>query len=253
MGREMLKTPGEQVYMRQAGRVLANVIEQGLQLVKPGVKPLKLSEQIGRLISASGAEPAFLGYRGFPAAVCLSVNDTVIHGVPGERPLEDGDLISLDIGLRYAGYYADAARTVAVGRVKRAVAELALTARLCFEAACQLAAPGVLLRDLSAAIEQTSLSRNCRVIRRYGGHGIGRELHEPPHVFNYAVPENRFRLREGMVLALEPLVTDGSGDVYTSADGWSVLTVDGSRAAHYEDTVLIRGSGAEILTRKRSS
>lgn len=251
MNREMLKTPGEQVYMRQAGRVLAGIFEQVPGLIRPGVTLTGLAAGIERLITASGAEPAFKGYRGFPAAVCLSVNRTVIHGIPDATVLQNGDLLSVDIGVSYAGYHADAARTVAVGRVAAAAAELALTARLCFERATQRLFPGALLRDVSAAIEQTARDRGVRVVRRYGGHGIGRALHEPPHVFNYAVAEDRLVLQPGMTLALEPIVTDGTGAVETAADGWSVVTADGALAAHYEDTVLITEDGAEILTRKK--
>lgn len=220
-------------------------------LLTPGRTTAEIDQVVAGEIRSLGGEAAFKGYRGFPANACISVNEEVVHGIPGERRLQEGDIVSVDVGIRYNGFHADAARTFPVGRIDRMSAHLINTVHGCLQAALSRLRPGLRLGDVSAAIAAHAQNAGLAVIRELGGHGIGRALHEAPHVFNYGEPGQGPLLQPGTVLAIEPILCCGEGRVRKSADGWTLRTVDGSRAAHVEETVLVAEDGPEILTRRK--
>jgi methionyl aminopeptidase len=247
-----LKTPGELERMRRAGRILAGLLEELQRLIRPGLKTKGLDEAARGYLLEHGAQPAFLGYRGFPSAICVSVNEEVVHGIPGNRILREGDLVSLDVGAVVDGLYADSARTVPVGPVSARARRLMETAWLALEAAIQQAVVGHRLSDISHTVQRIVEGRGCGVVRDFVGHGIGRALHEEPPIPNFGPPNTGPRLQAGMVLAIEPMVTLGGYAVEVLEDGWTVRTTDRSLAAHVEDTVAVTESGPDILTRTDS-
>jgi methionyl aminopeptidase len=235
--------------IREAGRVVSAVLDELSRAAVPGVTTAELDRLAQARTLALGARPAFLGYRGYPACLCVSVNDEVIHGIPSpRRVLREGDLVGLDFGAVLAGWYADSAVTVAVGRADPASARLLQTTRQALERAIAAARPGATTGDLGAAIEACATEAGFSVVRDFVGHGIGRKLHEPPQVPNYGPKGTGPRLAEGMVLAIEPMVTAGSGEVRMLADGWTAVTADGSPSAHFEHTMAVTSNGPEILT-----
>lgn len=246
-----LKTEQELGLMRQAGRIVGRLLEHVAALVRPRVKTAELDEAAAAFIKAQGAQPAFLGYRGYPATICVSVNDEVVHGIPGERRIRDGDLVSIDAGAVVGGFYGDAAVTVIVGEAPAKARKLVETTRRALEAGIAQARPGRRLSDISHAVQQVVEREGFGVVRDFVGHGIGRAMHEDPPVPNFGPPHMGPELKAGMVLAIEPMVTMGGPDVRVLADGWTAVTQDQSLAAHFEHTVAIGVRGPEILTAAR--
>ena len=246
----LLKSPRELALMRRAGQVLAEVTERLTAWVGPGLSTQEIDEDVENFIRARGAAPAFKGYRGFPATVCVSINDEVVHGIPSpHRRLKEGDIVGLDLGCIVEGYYADCALTLAVGEVAPRVRELLDVTRDSLARAIAACWPGRRLSDVSHAVQQHVEAHGFAVVRQFVGHGIGRDLHEDPQVPNFGEPGRGPQLKPGMVLAIEPMVTMGSWEVRVLEDRWTAVTVDGSLAAHFEHTVAVTEDGPEILTR----
>ena len=243
-----LKTPGELERMRQAGRIVAQLLTHLAALLRPGLKTKALDEAAREELKRSGAEPAFLGYRGYPATVCVSVNEEVVHGIPGERRIREGDLVSLDAGCIVDGFYSDAATTVPVGAASPEALRLTETTRRALEEGIAQAVVGRRLSDISHAVQQAVEREGFGVVRDFVGHGIGRALHEDPPIPNFGPPNVGPRLQAGMVLAIEPMVTLGGYDVQVLADGWTAVTKDRSLAAHFEHTVAVTERGPAVLT-----
>ena len=245
----IIKSDDEIAVMRQAGRVVATVLEILSEQVKPGMKTKELDIIAERELARLGAKPSFKGYRGFPANLCVSVNDEIVHGIPGERVLNEGDIVSLDFGAIYEGFQGDAAVTVAVGEVSPEAKELIEATRGSLEAGIAAACPGAMLGDVSAAIQNYAESRGYSVVREYTGHGIGREMHEEPQIPNFGASGTGPVLKKGMTLALEPMLCAGDWHTRVAADHWTVLTSDGSLSAHFEHTIAINDREPEVLTR----
>jgi methionyl aminopeptidase len=244
-----LKSAREIALMRRAGHILSEVVQRLRTTVKPGLSTLEIDEDVEEFIRARGARPAFKGYRGFPATVCISINEEVVHGIPSpRRHVKEGDIVGLDLGCIVEGYYADCAFTVAVGEVPPRVQQLLDVTRQSLEAGIVECRPGRRLSDVSHAIQTHVERHGFSVVRAFVGHGIGRALHEEPQVPNFGDPGRGPQLRPGMVLALEPMVTMGSWEVKILDDGWTAVTKDGSLAAHFEHTIAVTESGPEVLT-----
>ena len=236
--------------MRAAGRILAEVKERLKALVRPGASTKDIDEDIESFIVCKGAVPAFKGYRGYPATVCTSINNEVVHGIPSaKRKLKDGDIIGLDLGCIVEGYYGDCAITLPVGPIPERVQELLDVTRESLDKAIVQCRAGNRIGDISHAVQTKCESHGFGVVRAFVGHGIGRSLHEEPQVPNFGEAGRGSVLKAGMVLAIEPMVTMGSWEVRVLEDGWTAVTADGSLAAHFEDTIVITGNGPEVLTR----
>ena len=234
--------------MRRAGRVVAEMHERIRAAIRPGVTPRQL-DAIGRLVlDQRGAKSNFLGYHGFPAVICASPNDVIVHGIPDDTPLEEGDIISIDCGAVVDGYHGDAAFTAGVGEISAEAASLIEVTRRALEAGIAQMVPGNRMGDLGHAIQLTVERAGFEVVREYVGHGIGTAMHEAPDVPNYGRPGKGQKLKVGDVLAVEPMTCAGRADTTVLADGWTVVTVDGSLSAHWEHTVAITDDGPEILT-----
>ena len=234
--------------MRQAGRVVAELLGYLSGIVRPGIKTKALDDEALAYLRREGAKPAFLGYRGFPASICVSINEEVVHGIPGERKLREGDLVSLDAGAVVDGLYADAATTLAVGSVSSQARRLMETTRQALEEGIARAVVGSRLSDISHAVQQRVEQDGFGVVRDFVGHGIGHALHEDPPIPNFGSPHTGPRLKAGMVLAIEPMVTAGGYEVTVLRDGWTAVTKDRSLAAHFEHTVAITEQGTTVLT-----
>ena len=246
-----LKSAREIGLMRRAGHILADVVERLRGSVKAGMSTLQIDEDVEDFIRSQGARPAFKGYRGFPATVCISINEEVVHGIPAaHRRIEEGDIVGLDLGCIVEGYYADCAVTLPVGDVPSRVRELLDATRESLEAGIVECRPGRRLSDVSHAIQSHVERHGFSVVRAFVGHGIGRALHEEPQVPNFGDPGRGPQLKPGMVLAIEPMVTMGSWEVRILDDGWTAVTRDGSLAAHFEHTIAVTESGPEVLTSK---
>ncbi len=246
----VLKSRHEIELMRQAGRIVGMVLAEMQNVVRPGITTKELDTIAERIIVSAGAKPAFKGYAGFPATICASINEEIVHGIPSrKRVLKEGDIISVDVGSIYKGWYGDAAITLPVGEISEEARRLLEVTRASLEAAISKAVPGNHLGDVSAAVQQYVESHGYSVIREYTGHGIGRELHEEPQVLNYGTPGTGVRLRPGMTMAIEPMVSAGSYKTRVLSDGWTVVTRDGSLTAHFEHTIAITDNGTEILTK----
>ena len=243
------KSNRELALMREAGRIVAVTHASLEENVKPGVTTAELDALAYEVVTKHGAEPSFLGYRGFPASLCVSINEEVVHGIPGPRVLEEGDIVSLDFGAIYKGYHGDAAITVGVGKIDQAAQELVETTRGALEAAIGQCRPGNHLGDVSWAIQDYAESRGYSVVRQYVGHGIGRSMHEDPQIPNYGSPGRGLLLKPGMTFALEPMVNMGTYLTEVLDDNWTVATEDRKLSAHFEHTVAITEDGPEILTR----
>ncbi|MBI3457693.1 MAG: type I methionyl aminopeptidase [Candidatus Rokubacteria bacterium] len=247
----VLKSPREIALMRQAGQVVVAAMRMCRDLVKPGISSLEIDQEVEALIRERGAKPAFKGYRGFPATVCVSINEEVVHGIPAaHRRLKEGDIVGLDFGAIVEGYYGDAAITVPVGEISQDVQRLLDVTRESLDLAIAVARPGNRLGDISATVQRHVEAAGFGVVRAFVGHGIGRELHEDPQIPNFGEPRKGPPLRPGMVLAIEPMVTMGHWDVRVLPDRWTAVTGDGSLAAHFEHTVAITDSGPDVLTRE---
>lgn len=234
--------------MGEAGRIVAAVIAALTRAIAPGITTRELDALAVRELKRHGAAASFKGYRGFPASICVSVNDEVVHGIPGERPLQEGDIVGLDFGAYYRGFHGDAAVTVGVGNINLESRSLLEVAEGALRAGIAAARQGARLGDISAAIQSHVESRGFSVVREYVGHGIGREMHEEPQIPNFGPPGQGPLLQNGMTLALEPMVNAGDWRTKVSANNWTVVTADGSLSAHFEHTIAIDGAEAKILT-----
>ncbi len=244
-----LKSRDEIERIREASLLVHEVLEQLAQAVAPGVTIAELDRLAEARTRERGAVPAFKGYHGYPASLCISVNEEVVHGIPSpDRVLREGDIVGLDFGVVLRGFYGDAARSVPVGAVSPQAHRLLSTTREALERAVAAATPGARLGDVGAVVQGLVESRGYSVVRDFVGHGIGRRLHEPPQVPNFGVAGTGMRLRPGLVLALEPMVNAGGPEVVTLQDGWTAVTADGSLSAHFEHTVAVTEGGPEILS-----
>jgi methionyl aminopeptidase len=244
-----LKSPREIGLMRAGGHILADVVDRLREMVKPGLSTLEIDEDVEAFIRSRGALPAFKGYRGFPATVCISINDEVVHGIPSaHRRIKEGDIVGLDLGCIVEGYYADCAFTLAIGDVPPKVQQLLDVTRGSLDVAIAECRAGRRLSDVSHAVQAHVERHGFSVVRAFVGHGIGRALHEDPQIPNFGDPGRGPQLRPGMVLAIEPMVTMGSWEVKVLDDGWTAVTRDGSLAAHFEHTIAVTEDGPEVLT-----
>lgn len=244
-----IKSAREIELMREAGRILANVHNELEKAIKPGMSTLDIDRLGEHLIRSYGCIPSFKNYNGYPASICVSVNDEVVHGIPGKhRIIQEGDIVSLDAGVIYHGYHSDAARTHAVGAISPEAQQLIRVTRECFFEGIKYAKSGNHLNDISSAIQKYAESFGYGVVRDLVGHGIGTHLHEEPEVPNFAQKKKGIRLQPGMTLAVEPMINMGRPDVVWLDDDWTVVTDDGSLSAHYENTILITDGEPEILS-----
>jgi len=243
----VLKTPGEVELMHQANRIVHQVLDGIGDRVRPGVTTRELDRFAEDLIRAEGGVPAFLHYKGYPATLCTSRNDVVVHGIPDDRPLEEGDILGVDCGVVFKGYYGDAARTFAVGAVSSVAERLIAVTRHALDLAIAEVQPGQRLSDIGHAVQSYVESEGFSVVREFVGHGIGTALHEDPQVPNFGEPGRGPRLKPGLVLAIEPMVNAGGAAVEVDADGWTARTRDGSLSAHFEVSVAVTESGMRVL------
>ena len=245
----IIKSAEEIAIMRQAGRIVAIVLQKMSEAVKPGLKTRQLDEiAVKELGKWDTARASFKGYRGYPASICVSVNDEVVHGIPGKRVLKEGDIVSLDFGVIYRGFQGDAAITVGVGTVSPEALKLMEVTRESLKEGINAAREGGFLGDIGAAIQGYVESEGFSVVREYSGHGIGRDMHEDPLVPNFGSKCEGLKLKEGMTMALEPMVNSGGWKTRLNANGWTVHTADSSLSAHFEHTIAIRSNETEILT-----
>jgi methionyl aminopeptidase len=244
-----VKTEEEIALMRAAGRILAGALTTVEPHVLPGVTTKALERRIDEYIRDHGGVPAFKGYHGFPGSICASVNETVVHGIPGRRILREGDILGIDVGVIKDAYYADGAKTFPVGSISASAQRLLRVTERALYRGIEKARSGNRLSDISHAVEETVTAAGFSVVRSLVGHGIGRSMHEEPQVPNYGPPGRGVRLKRGMALAIEPMVNAGGPDVVTLDDQWTVVTRDQSLSAHFEHTIVVGDQGAEILTR----
>ena len=245
-----VKSPRELELMRQAGRVVAQTISSLLMSVEPGMRTRELDTIARQEIKRLGAKPSFLGYRGFPATICVSVNEQIVHGIPGERVIHEGDLVKLDVGAIVGGFHADSAVTVAAGSVSPEAQRLLDVTRKALEVGMQAARNGARVGDIGAAVQQYADSQGYGVVREYVGHGIGRALHEEPQVPNYGTSGKGILLQAGMTIAIEPMLNLGTWRTRVLGDHWTVVTEDGKLSAHFEHTLAITEGQPEVLTRR---
>jgi len=244
-----IKSEKEIEYMRESGRILSIVLEELQKFVRPGITTLDIDKKCRELIKSFNCIPSFLNYEGFPASLCVSVNDEVVHGIPDqEHVLRDGDIVSLDAGVIYKGYHSDAARTIAVGEISKEASQLIEVTKQSFFEGIKYAKQGHHLHEISEAIQNYVESFGYSVVRDLVGHGIGKNLHEEPQIPNFKQKRRGPRLEAGMTLAIEPMVNMGRYDVLWLDNDWTVVTADGSLSAHYENTILITDGEPEILT-----
>ena len=234
--------------MRRAGRITAAARALAGKLVKPGATTLEIDLAVRKFIEGQGAKPSFLGYAGFPGSACISVNDEVIHGIPGPRVLREGDIVSVDVGAYFEGFHGDCAATFPCGEVSAEALHLMQVTRQSFFEGIRYAREGARVSDISHAVQQYAEAEGCSLVRDYVGHGVGAKLHEAPEVPNYGPAGHGPRLLPGMTLAVEPMVNAGGWEIKVLKDGWTVKTADGSLAAHYENTILITDGEPELLT-----
>ena len=243
-----LKSEHEIELMRRAGKITAAARALARDMVKPGVTTQQIDKAVYHFIKSQGATPSFLNYNGYPASVCVSVNDEIIHGIPGKRVLQDGDIVSVDVGAYIGGFHGDCAATFACGAISEEAQRLIDVTRQSFFEGIRCAKEGHRLLDISAAIQEYVESNGFSIVREYVGHGIGTQMHESPETPNYGHSGHGPKLLRGMTLAIEPMVNAGSAAIRQMPDGWTVRTQDGKYAAHYENTILIPDGEPEILT-----
>ncbi len=243
----VIKSPEEIAIMRQSGKILRAILDKLIAEIRPGIKTSQLDVIMAEESKRRGVKPSFKNYRGFPANLCVSVNDEIVHGIPGERILREGDIVSLDAGVIFNGFHTDAAVTVGVGKISPQAEELLAVTEGGLKAGIAQANCGAHIGDISDAIQSYVESRGFSVVREYTGHGVGRNLHEEPPIPNFSFGQGAL-LREGMTLALEPMVNVGDWHTKLDANQWTVLTADGSLSAHFEHTIAITDDKAEILT-----
>jgi methionyl aminopeptidase len=244
----IIKSPREIEQLKRSNAIVAEVFEKLKGMIVPGVTTKELDEVGEEYILLKGARPAFKGYRGFPATLCISINEEVVHGIPSQRRLKEGDVVSLDVGVNFVGYFGDAAITLPVGKIDPEAKRLLEVTEKALYIGIEKAKIGNRLFDISYAIQRWVESQGFSVVRDFVGHGIGRDLHEEPQIPNFGAPHQGPRLERGMVFALEPMVNEGSHEVRILSDGWTVVTADGKRSAHFEHTIAIMDDGAEILS-----
>ena len=242
------KSEVELGFMREAGRIVAETHRRMAEEVKPGITTKELDQIADTYIRSQGAIPSFKGYSGFPGSICASVNEELVHGIPGDRMLREGDIISIDIGAQFKGYHGDSAWTYGVGNISSEAARLLEITEKSLYAGLAEVKPNVRLYTISHAIQQVAEQAGFSIVREYVGHGVGADLHEEPQIPNYGIPDRGPRLKPGMVLAIEPMVNLGERYVKTLDDQWTVVTVDGKYCAHFEHTVAVAADGCEILT-----
>ncbi|MEK7518310.1 MAG: type I methionyl aminopeptidase [Patescibacteria group bacterium] len=235
--------------LREGGKILAQTLHLLAEKAIPGIRAADLDALAEATIRAAGGTPAFKGYQGFPATVCISINSEVVHGIPGEKVLREGDVVGLDCGVRYKGFITDATVTVGVGKISKAARKLIDATEQSLWEAVKVIRAGVHTGDIGHAVQSYVEAKGYGVVRALVGHGVGKQVHEDPKVPNYGEPGTGTVLPAGVVIALEPMVTAGHWDVRTAPDGWSVVTVDGSLAAHYEHTLVVTEDGCEIITK----
>ena len=243
----VLKTPGEIDLMDQANRIVLTVLDEVGKAIAPGVTPRELDRLAERVIRGAGGVPAFLNYRGYPATLCISVDDVIVHGIPNDAPLKGGQIVGIDCGVLYKGYYGDAARTFAVGEVDDEARRLLKVTEEALRLAVEQVRPGGRLSDIGHAVQRHAERHGFSVVREFSGHGIGTSLHEEPQVPNFGKPGKGPKLRPGLVLAIEPMVNAGKAGVRMDADGWTARTEDGSLSAHFEFSVAVTPTGARVL------
>ena len=244
----IIKSLDEIAAMRRAGSVVASILKTLSKEIKAGVTARHLDDIAGSELTRYGATSSFKGYRGFPATLCVSINEEIVHGIPGERVIQEGDIVSLDFGAIVDGFHGDAALTIGVGSVSPQAKQLLQITGSCLEAGISVARAGAYLGDISAAIQHYVESRGFSVVREYTGHGIGREMHEEPQIPNFGPSGLGPVLQKGMTLAIEPMVNLGGWQTKVKNDGWTVVTADSSLSAHFEKTIVITDEEAEVLT-----
>jgi methionyl aminopeptidase len=244
----IIRSPREIEHLKRSNAIVAEVFQELRKAVAPGIATKELDQIAEEMILSRGAIPAFKGYRGFPAALCVSINEEVVHGIPSQRRLKEGDIVSLDVGANLNGYFGDAAISVPVGEVDETAERLLEVTEKALYIGIEKAMLGSRLYDISHAIQAWVEGHGFSVVRDFVGHGIGKNLHEEPQIPNFGSPHQGPRLEEGMVLALEPMVNEGVYEVRILSDGWTVVTADGKRSAHFEHTIAITDGGAEILS-----
>ena len=244
-----LKNAHQIAIMKDAGRITGEALALGGELVRPGVTTAYIDSMIRRHIEKCGAKPSFLGYGGFPASACISINEQVIHGIPSENVvLKEGDIVKIDVGAYYKGFHGDSANTFRCGKVSELADRLIEATKDSFMKGIEQIETGKRIGDIGHAVEQRVISEGFSVVRNYVGHGVGKDLHESPEVPNFGTPGHGARLIPGMVIAIEPMVCTGSGRVFEKEDGWTVITDDGGLSAHYEHTVAMTDNGIILLT-----
>jgi methionyl aminopeptidase len=244
----ILKSRDEIKVMRDAGRIAGEVLQMLAERVRPGLVEKELDEIVRREFKKRGVKPTFLGYYGYPATVCVSINDEIVHGIPGRREIMEGDVVSIDLGCTHKGFVADTALTVGAGNVSEAAQKLIETTREALQRGIGAARAGARVGEIGHAIQTYAESEGYSVVREYVGHGVGRQMHEDPQIPNYGSPQSGPVLREGMVIAIEPMVNIGDWRTKRDDDNWTVRTVDGSLSAHFEHTLAITDGEAEVLT-----
>ncbi len=244
----VIKSPREIELMRQAGKITAAARSLAREMVTPGITTAQIDREVRHFIEKSGAVPTFLGYGGFPASVCLSINDEVIHGIPGHRVIHEGDIVSVDVGATYKGFVGDCAGTYVAGQASDEAKRLIQVTRQSFFEGMKFARAGCRVGDISHAIQEYVERNGFSVVREYVGHGVGAVMHEAPEVPNFGEPGRGPRLLRGMTIAVEPMVNAGTWEVRVMKDGWTVKTLDGKLSAHYENSIAITDGEPEILT-----
>ena len=244
----VVKSQDEIAIMREGGRIVAETIQLLVERLRPGLVEEELDQIVRKEFRKRGVEPTFLGYLGYPATVCVSVNDEIVHGIPGAREIMDGDVVSIDLGCTYKGFVADSAITVGVGNVSAQAQRLIEVTREALWRGIGAARAGARIGDIGSAVQTYVESQGMSVVREYVGHGVGRQMHEDPQIPNYGTPGSGQVLRAGMVIAIEPMVNLGDWRTKKDADNWTVRTLDGTLSAHFEHTMAIRDGKAEVLT-----
>jgi methionyl aminopeptidase len=244
----IIKSPREIEHLKRSSAIVAEVFQELEKVIEPGITTHELDQITEKIILSRGAIPAFKGYRGFPASLCVSINEEIVHGIPSQRKVKEGDIVSLDVGVNLNGYFGDGAITLPVGELDREVRRLLEVTERALHVGIEKAKVGNRLFDISYAIQAWVEGHGFSVVRDYVGHGIGRDLHEEPQIPNFGTPHQGPRLEKGMVFALEPMVNEGTYEVKILSDGWTVVTADGKRSAHFEHTIAITDGGPQILS-----
>ncbi len=243
-----VKSNKEIAKMQKAGKITAGALIAAGEAIRPGMTTKELDTVVRKYITSHGAKPSFLGYGGFPGSACISVNDEVIHGIPGPRKLEEGDIVSVDVGAYIDGYHGDSCKTFAVGEISENAKALMKSTEESLYLAIKMVRPGVRLGDIGAAIQKYNEENGFSVVREFVGHGVGKDLHEEPEVPNYGKEGHGIRLTAGMFIAIEPMINEGTAAIKVMPDEWTVKTVDGKLSAHFEHTIAVTSDGAFILT-----